>query len=542
MTPLDEYLVKLGWDIDKGGFDTVEKILSNVESKVNGMGASFTRSFGIAASAVLTFITSTVGAMYGLMTSVLEVDTAAARFSRRMYISKDAAMSMNTALKEMKASYDDLFYMSGEEFSQFLKLKGWGESLETPADMEKTLNVIRGIQTEFQKIKITLQYAQRWIVYYLGKIMGTDLTNAKNKLSGFNDWLRNTLPIWSKYIAEFFAGVYRLGQTVVETFSRLAGSLKKLWDSFTEGQQRAIGAVAGFVGLLKMGPIGMFIAGILALLLVLDDFYTWQRGGKSAWGSTWGDLSDWWGNFFDDDKQQALEALRDKFGQVFDSISKVAKVMADLFKNFVKWAADIGLLDAAFHSIVTVLNGFADLLIAINDLFLIFTGNMDKINETGIIKKLLDATVYDEKGNPDIIKSIIPWIATLSGVYNPQTGEYKNQLLDIDYINRFGDRTSRGDTDFSDQKLTSESMPWLDYSTAALKEASETAVRTFTKPSETTNNLFVPESSKTSSVNNNINVVVNPSPGMNESDLAQRAANKISNIITKQRTQYDPFK
>jgi hypothetical protein len=81
----------------------------------------------------------------------------------------------------------------------------------------------------------------------------------------------------------------------------------KLWDSLGTGTKQVAGFGAALFAVLttKFGP---FIAGLAAILLLVNDFYTYQQGGKSAFPGMW----EWLENMDESlDKSGELGKLRD---------------------------------------------------------------------------------------------------------------------------------------------------------------------------------------------------------------------------------------
>ena len=102
--------------------------------------------------------------------------------------------------------------------------------------------------------------------------------------------------------------------------------------SYRSRPKVAGGAILVFLGLLKSGPIGWLIAGITALLLLLDDYKTYQEGGKSLFGKQWEELDKLKKSLEDDGTlagfKESLDSISDSLGNIFEDMGKIADNMA----------------------------------------------------------------------------------------------------------------------------------------------------------------------------------------------------------------------
>jgi hypothetical protein len=93
-----------------------------------------------------------------------------------------------------------------------------------------------------------------------------------------------------QFIFKAFEATVELGQRLWSMLERVYGFFKKL-DEATGGWSTKILAVIAAWQILNLGflatPLGMIIAGFIALLALWDDFQVWREGGQSLinWGS-----------------------------------------------------------------------------------------------------------------------------------------------------------------------------------------------------------------------------------------------------------------
>lgn len=396
---LKEYLVKLGWNIDELGLAKANMKIDGFKDKVMGLGTGIAGSFLKAGAATFSFIGTATVAMGKLLDSVAQADLATERFARKMWTTESTARSFLTALDAMNASYEDIFYMTPEEYKKFMDLKSLGESLRAPEGLQDGLRLVRDIRHEFNRLKVIANYTTQWVSYYLTKYLGADLEKIRSGFRGFNDWVMSKIPTATEKIAKFFTIIFKLGKSVVTTVGNLIELFNKFWDSLSSGAKKTAGVLAGFAGLLAMGPIGLFIAGLLTLLALLDDFYTWKNGGKSAFGDTWESLSTMFGNINTD----GLDDLTGKVNTLLETLGKIGGVLWDLGTDMVDFLDDVKFFEKMWDSSLTTLNFVADVLQTIADLILVITGNFDKLGENSVFRKIAK---FDKDGNLDIGKSI----------------------------------------------------------------------------------------------------------------------------------------
>lgn len=506
---LKEYLVKLGWDVDNLGLAQANSKIDGFKSKVMGMGTGIAGNFLKAGLAVFSFIGTTNLAMMKLLDSTAKADLAVERFARKMWTTEENARSFLTALDAMDASYQDIFYMTPEEYNRFMDLKNLGSEIQAPKGLQDGLKLVRDIGHEFNRLKVIVNYATQWVSYYLTKYLGKDLTNIRDGFRSFNDWLIAKIPTATEKIAKFFTIMFKLGKAVVQTIGNLIDIFKRFWDSLSSGAKKTGGVIARFVALLAMGPIGWFIAGLLTILALLDDFYTWQRGGKSAFGDTWEKLTSGFGNI----DMSGLDDLSTKFNTLFETIGKVGGVLWDLGGDLVDFLDDIGFFNKAWEILIGTLEAVVDVLQTIADLVLLITGNFDKMSENSIFRKIIK---FDENGD-------VSWGKTAANTGMGILDSISNRWNMI-----FG--AEPGDWYYA--------MPVSDIFGYDYGTSTETAVRSGGFGGNRTGGGFGGSfgAGRTFNQTNNINVTAAPG------ESAEGTAQKTSRAIIKQRNQYDPFK
>lgn len=92
--------------------------------------------------------------------------------------------------------------------------------------------------------------------------------------------------------------------------------------------RNAAGAIAFF-----LSPAGLMLAGLIALGLAIEDFYSWMNGGKSVFGK-------WFGNFDD-----AMKKLNEYSGVITTLKIAVASAVGVMVANWI-WAAGVAVYTA----------------------------------------------------------------------------------------------------------------------------------------------------------------------------------------------------
>lgn len=389
---LKEYLVKLGWDINKSQLTQSLHSINSFSSSSEGLISRLSKNLLKAGSAVASALLGTTSAVTAMMFGVADADREVERFARRMWMTESQARSLTTALDAVGASYQDIYYMTAEEYRNLLELNALGRSLEAPAELQDQLRQVRDINQEIDKLKVTISYGTQWVAYYFLKIMGEDVDNLQDSLEKLNEYLQKNLPKIAEKVATVLSWFFRLGKTAVDAIGRIVDAVGRLFDSMDTGTKTAVTAVSAFLGLLKLGPVGMFIAAILALLLLLDDFFTWQRGGNAYFAPEYEKLTNW----FQNADFSAFDGVKESAGELWETAKNAFEVVVDLVEQFGEWAAESGVLKGALDLLLGTLELIIDALTWVLDLFLLITGNYDKMSENSWFRKII---AKDEEGN-----------------------------------------------------------------------------------------------------------------------------------------------
>lgn len=343
---LKEYLVKIKMEVDKEAQRKAMAEVDTSQGKLVNMAKIAGTSFVKAGAMVTSALISINSLILKTVDSVSDADIEAGRFARKMWTTKENAQALLTTFDAIGSSWEDLFYMTDEEFQRFLELKKTAQSLQPPEDLEDTLLTVRDIGMEVDRLQIIFEYAKKWFVAAFGAYAKEDLQELRDGFKSLNEYLIQKLPSITDKLGKFAYIVFRLGKTGVILITRLSKALFDLFDKLPSSVKVAGGAITGFLALLKMGPVGMAIAAILALLLLLDDFYTWQKGGKSLLGDMWQKMAD-----ATEDENSGLSKAINLAKELYSLFESIVGIIWDAIQDTIQWATESGFVERTINNI-----------------------------------------------------------------------------------------------------------------------------------------------------------------------------------------------
>lgn len=309
---LEEYLVSIGWQVDKKSFAEALGSLSQFKdtSKILSMNAG--QLLLKAASSFIKIGWQVTKTIFDMSTAMAQTDITVERFARATASSERTArayMRTMKALGQDATSFEDLFLMTNEEYARFKDIYALSQRLEAPQGLQDTLVSIRDIQHEINKFKIILQYAGDWFVYFLGEQLGVEIDDLKQGLRGINDYLVENIQPNTKKLAEFVAPFLRI---IIEILTWLTKVGTKIMEIGSESE--VFETVGGFLD--SIGNALSTIFELLNLILGLD-----------------GDLN-------------SLAATFEIIGAVLDAISTIINGIADTIKFIIALIKGENFVDA----------------------------------------------------------------------------------------------------------------------------------------------------------------------------------------------------
>lgn len=342
---MKEYLVKIGWDVDEQGFrksiGIVNSLVGRLSGSALGIASTAVKASGLVASVLVTVNESLVS----IVETTADLDLQTERLARQYWTTEQNARSFSTALEVLGKNTSDLMYMTAEEYSQFVELNQLGRSLEAPKGLDEYLKQVRGLNFEINRLKLIFQYGTRWVTYWISLFTGNDVETFTNKLRSLGDYIiKNIQPITQK-IAKFFEAFYRLGKAGIRILSVLGKTIIYVVELLDSQVTRTIAIIALLSKVILASPLTMFISALVFLLLLIDDYMTWKRGGDSA--------LDW--TKFD----ESFSNLKTTFVDLKDSIQPVKDLLDHIWNEIFGDLTPINLLQKALEGVATVLDGIA---------------------------------------------------------------------------------------------------------------------------------------------------------------------------------------
>lgn len=315
---LKDYLVKIGWDLDESGFKNATNKITSIKNKLDKV-KGIKDGFKVASDVILGSLKVVNEAILDVVESTALLDYETEKQARLWWVSEQQARSYETALNALGETNADLLTMTNEQYRRLYELNQLGRSLEAPKELDDFLLLVRDINFEFSKLKVEFEYGKRWVAYYLEQFIGPDAMKVRDFLKRANNYIQENLPKIAEKVARFFEVFYRLGKAALVVAKSLYSVIESIFKFLNLSVPQGIALVSGFFLLLKTGPIGWFIAALTTLLLLIDDYMTWQRGGISAF--------DWSG--FD----SKFQNMKESFSDIKDDLGDIFKQIKDIFKT-----------------------------------------------------------------------------------------------------------------------------------------------------------------------------------------------------------------
>lgn len=343
---IKEFLVALGAKVDISQLDKGLRLSEKMVSRYGGtLGGAFVGAAAAAAIGIAAVNAATAKYLY----NVASADRETERFARRMFISYQSAKDLNQALSTMGKSFEDIYQMTEEEFTQFNSLRKLSRDIGQPADYRKQMQQIRAVGYELQRLQLIFKKLKERVAYFGSLRLGKYMESGKNLLQRAAAWLTENLDKIADKIAflmEIFARLASAGYSLGKAILWVVDTLKNLLPS---SLLVAGGAVAGFLGLLSLGPVGAFLAAILALLLLIDDYKTYKRGGQSLFGDEYAELEAFLEKMKESESLQdflaAVREIGDGLGLVWEWLVKIFNGIREFANDNDLWQKLMSLLD-----------------------------------------------------------------------------------------------------------------------------------------------------------------------------------------------------
>ena len=176
----------------------------------------------------------------------------------------------------------------------------------------------------------------------------------KEALSDFRNFVTEKMPYAMDILAKGFYMIFRLGKAGSYVIKTLAETLFYLFDRIPGKAKLAGVGILGFLTMLKLGPLGLFIAALTTLLLLVEDYMSWKEGKKAYLSSTWEKLDEAFSN-----EDSSLNKVKDTFLFIFDTATDILELVTDVTGEIVEWNKETEALSMLFEGILDFVNQIA---------------------------------------------------------------------------------------------------------------------------------------------------------------------------------------
>ena len=278
---IKEYLVSLGFNINKNSLSDALELVDLGSQKINSLTSSMSSNLAKGSLGIISMTAAAVVSVGKLVSSVADADMATQNAANSMWMNVDAYRVTQDAVESLGYSMNELSTIARnpELTNQFKELVTLGQQTAAPKELDTMLKKVRSVSFEFDKMKVIAKNGIRQIVYYFMKYMGTDIDKAKDKLSAINSFLIENLPKIAAAIAKVLYYIYRVGKAVGYVFSivsKLITGIYNFMKKFPSTFKVFIGIIAAIF--LTLNPVlTLIFAGLSAIVLLIDDYMTWKR-------------------------------------------------------------------------------------------------------------------------------------------------------------------------------------------------------------------------------------------------------------------------
>lgn len=330
---IKEYLVSLGFNVNKNSLSDALDTVNFGTDKMVSMVSKMTSSLAKGTVGIITLVSSAVVAVGKLIVSVADADMQMQNAANSMWMNVDAYRVTEDAVTSLGYSMNELSTIARnpELTARFKELVSLGQQTSAPKELDSMLKKVRDVTFEFDKMKVIAKNGVRQIVYYFMKYLGVDIDEIRAKLSNFNKFLQENLPKISAVIAKVLYYIYRIGKAIAYVIGlgvKLISGAYNFMKKFPATFKVFIGVIGAI--LLTINPIlTIILAGLSAIVLLIDDYMTWKRGGKSLFGDKW----------------QGVEGFLNKakgvLEWIFEQIEWAVNYIINNLKPFFSWLYDI---------------------------------------------------------------------------------------------------------------------------------------------------------------------------------------------------------
>ncbi|HID0823811.1 TPA: hypothetical protein ACXDAP_001955 [Clostridium botulinum] len=312
-------------DFKKSSIGGLKNVETSAESLAVNGGKSLLKFSLKGATCIAVVVAAVIAAVAAIkkvsnfLNELGKQDVEYEKLSRQLWTTKENARDIDNALKTLGVTMQDL-WLSPTLLKQFNQLRKDSQQLRLPPEFKDNIKVIQGIGLEFKRLKQFGKLAFQWIGHYILKYVAGPLAEFKQKLSRFNDKFIKIIPGIAKVIGSaigiilrILLLIFRVLEPIFSIVSKIVGFVIDLIEKIPGPIKKILKLIGVIAALIIAGPVGV----ILLIIALLDDLFTFLRGGKSVIGSVFG--------FFKEKGLDAMRSIKSKFGDLKESLKEKIK-------------------------------------------------------------------------------------------------------------------------------------------------------------------------------------------------------------------------
>lgn len=272
---LEEYLVRIGAEVDKDAFAGAAKAINNLSGMLGKLGSIL--KYG----AIFAGLAKVTEAVIDNIKAVASADLEYQKLAQSMWVTKDTAKTLSVVLKTMGASQEDVAWVP-ELREQFFRLRQEMAELSTPADADGQLAWIREIGYDVQSLQLKLKMFKEWVVYYLIKELQPYIKEFQEFIRWLNDKFGKNLPALARKVASVLASVVRVAMSLVKALKWLFEGIYNFIDALPSKTKALVAVFAAVGAAIMAGPFGLMMMAIGTALIMLEDFFGYLEGRESS--------------------------------------------------------------------------------------------------------------------------------------------------------------------------------------------------------------------------------------------------------------------
>jgi hypothetical protein len=266
-----EYLVSIGFSIDKGQYDKFNGTINSITEVVTKHTEGMTKQFAKAGAAIISAYASVGTAALTLMDKMATADLGYQLYAVRMLTSVDAAKKLKIATDALGHSLDEIAWNQElrEHFKELVEIQ---KTMQTGlgTNYESNMKGIRDIMFEVTKFKVEMGYLGQGIASSIFKAFGGEGTFL-DKLKEWNTWIIEHLPQIRNKINEYLIPILKDFWAILKNIGIVGKELFNVFADF-------IGVLSGDDKIMKaktsMDKFGQTMLALSGFIKRCSDYLT----------------------------------------------------------------------------------------------------------------------------------------------------------------------------------------------------------------------------------------------------------------------------